>query len=72
MKEREVVGAFPLVANDQAPEEIVPAVGALYDPAARPAAHAADERFFASPSDVRDDASVADFAFGVRVVEALV
>ena len=72
MKEREVVGAFPLVANDQAPEKIVPAVGPLHDPAARLAAHAADERFFASPSDVGDDASVANFAFGVRVVEALV
>jgi hypothetical protein len=72
MKEREVVGALPLVTNDQAAEEIVPAIGPLDDPAARFSAHAADKGLFSSPADVRDDASVADFAFGVRVVEALV
>jgi len=72
MKEREVVGGFALVTDEQCPKAIVPAVGSLDDPAARLSTHAADERLLASPSDVRDDASITDLAFGVRVVEALV
>ena len=72
MKEREVIGAFPLVPDEQAPEQVVPAVGPFDDPAARLATHAADERLFSSPPDVWDDAPIADLAFGVRVVEALV
>jgi hypothetical protein len=72
MKEREVVGALPLVTNDQAAEEIVPAIGPLDDPAARFSAHAADKGLFSSPADVRDDASVADFAFvSVRRIPSL-
>lgn len=72
MNEREVVGPFSLVTNEQAAEEVVPAVGSLDDPPARLSTHTADERLFASPSNVWDDASIADFAFGVGVVEALV
>jgi hypothetical protein len=72
MKEGEVIGAFPLVPDDQAAEQVVPAVGPFDDPAARLATHAADKGLFASPADVWDDAPIADLAFGVRVVEALV
>jgi len=72
MKEGEVIGAFALVPDDQAAEQVVPAVGPFHNPAARLAPHAADERLFASPPDVRDHAPIADLAFGVRVVEALV
>jgi len=72
MEEREVVGALPFVTNDQATEEIVPAVGPLDDPAAGLAADATHEWLFAPPSDVWDDASVADFAFCICVVETLV
>ena len=72
MKEREVIGAFALVPDDQASEQVVPAVGPFDDPAARLATHAADQRLFPSSSDVRDDAADTDLAFGVRVVEALV
>jgi hypothetical protein len=72
MKKREVVGALPLVSDDQTSEQVVPAVGPLDDPAPRFTAHAADQRLFASPPDVGDDAPVADLAFGVGIVEALV
>lgn len=72
MNEREVVGPFSLVTNEQPAEEVMPAVGSLDDPPARLSAHAADERLFASPPDVRDDAPIANLAFGVRVVEAFV
>lgn len=72
MKEGQVIGTFPLVPDDQAAEQIVPAVGPLDDPAARLATHTADERLFASPSNVWNDAPIADLSFGIRVVEALV
>lgn len=72
MKEREVIGTFALVPDDQASEQVVPAVGPFDHPAARLATDAADERLFASPPDVWDDAPIANLAFGVRVVEALV
>src|SRR5579884_2257306 len=66
MKEREVIGAFALVPDDQASEQVVPAVGPFDDPAARLATHAADERLFASSPDVRHDAPITDLAFRVR------
>ena len=72
MNEGEVVGRFSLVTNEKPAEEVVPAVGSLDDPSARLSAHAPEEWLFASPSNVWDDASIADFAFGVGVVEALV
>jgi hypothetical protein len=72
VNEREVGGPFSLVTNEQPAEEIVPAVGSLDDPPARLSAHAPDEWLLASPSNVWDDASIADFAFGVGVVEAFV
>lgn len=72
MNESEVVGSFSLVANEQPTEEVVPTVGTLDDPPARLSAHATDEWLFASPSNVWDDASIADFPFGISVVEALV
>ena len=72
MKEGEVIGGLALVPDDQASEEVVPAVGPLDDPSARLTTHAADERLFAAPADVWNDTAIADLSFGVRVVEALV
>jgi hypothetical protein len=62
VNEREVIGPFSLVTNEQPAEEVMPAIGSLDDPPARLSTHASDERLFASPSDVWDDASIADFA----------
>ena len=72
MKEREVIGAFALIPDDQAPEQVVPAVGPFDDPAARLATHAAEEWLLASSSYVGDDAANTNLAFRVRVVEAFV
>jgi len=44
--------------DPEALEEVAPAVGPLDGPLARLSAHAPDERLFASPSSVPDDASI--------------
>lgn len=72
MNEREVVGSLALVTNEQTAEAVVPAVGSFDDPAARLSANAAHEWRFSPASNVRDHATIADLALGVRVVEALV
>ena len=72
MDEREVVGGLALVTNEQPTKSVVPAIGSFDDPAAGLSANAAHERRFPAASNVRDDASVADLALGVRVVVAFV
>jgi len=72
MNEREVIGGLALIADEESPEAVVPAVGSLDDPPARFPANAADERLLAATSNVRNDASISNLAFRVRVVEALV
>jgi hypothetical protein len=54
VNEREVVGPFSLVTNEQPAEEVVPTVGSLDDPSARLSAHTPDEWLFASPSNVAE------------------
>jgi hypothetical protein len=70
--EGEVVGGLSLVTNEQRAVAIVPAVGALDDPAARLAASAADQRRFAPSSYVRSHSAIANLLLGVGVVVALV
>lgn len=72
MDEREVVGAFPFVTDEQGSEAIVPTVGSLNDPASRFAANAPEERLLTAAPDVRDDVPGVDLPLGVRIVEALV
>lgn len=72
MDEGEVVGGLPLVTNEQRAKTIVPTVGAFDDPAARLASGAADQRWFAAPSNVRSHSAISDLFLGVGVVVALV
>lgn len=72
MNEREVVGSLPFVTNEQRAEAIVPAVGALDDPAARLASGATDQRRLAAPSYVRSHAAIPNLFLGVGVVVTLV
>ena len=50
----------------------MPAIGALDDPAAWPTSYAADERLFATSTDVWRDATSFRFRFGIPVIVALV
>lgn len=72
VNEGAVVQGFAFPSDAKRAEVVVPAVGSLDDPPARLSSHAPDEWLLASPSNVWDDASIADFAFGVGVVEAFV
>ena len=51
---------------------VVPAVRAFDHPASRPSTHAADEWRLASPADMRNDTSLANFLFAVLVVVSFV
>jgi hypothetical protein len=72
MDECEVVGGLALVTNEQPAKTVVPAIGSFYDPPTGLSANAAHERRFSAASNVRDDATIADLALGVRVVVAFV
>lgn len=72
MNERKVVCGLALPADAQGTEVIVPAIGALDDPATRSAANAADQRRLSAASDVRTNATQSDLVFGIGVVVALV
>jgi hypothetical protein len=62
--------AFP--ADPESAIVVVPAVRAFNDPAARSAAHAADQRRFSSSADVWYDTSLSSFPLAVVVVISLV
>lgn len=72
LNHREVVLRESLPTDEQPAKTVVPTVGALDDPAPRPAAHAADERLLASSTDVRADPTTANGGFRVDVVVAFV
>ena len=72
MDEREVVGGLAFVTNEQSAKAVVPAIGSFDDPAAGLSANAAHERRLSAASNVRDHATIADLALGVRVVVAFV
>ena len=72
MDEREVVGGLAFVTNEQRAKAVVPAIGSFDDPATRSSANAAHERRFSAASNMRDHATIADLAIGVREVVALV
>jgi hypothetical protein len=57
-----------LPTDTQRAEVIVPAVGSLDDPAARPSSDAAHERLLTSSTNVRDDSSLSRFRLGISVV----
>jgi hypothetical protein len=67
VKEAEVVSTGSLPAHEQSAEAVVPGVGALDHPAARPALHAAEERLLAAAPDVRGDPASANGGLGVLV-----
>ena len=72
--ESQVVPCFHFPPDQQRAEAIVPAVGALDDPAPRPAVHPAEQRRLALLPDVRGDAAIAyggvAVAKGIAFVEA--
>lgn len=74
--EGQVVPRFDFPADQQRAEAIVPAVGALDDPAPWLAVHLAEQRRLALLPDVRDDAAMAHggvaVAKGIAFVEATV
>ena len=72
MDEREVVGGFALVTNEQRAKAVVPAIGSFDDPATGLSTNGTHERRFSAASNVRDYATIADLALGVRVVVAFV
>ena len=72
MDEREVVGGFALVTNEQRAKAVVPAIGSFDDPATGLSTNGTHERRFSAASNVRDHAAIADLALGVRVVVAFV
>lgn len=69
--EGQVVRRFDLPPDAQSTIEVVPTIGSLDDPPPRFTLHAAQRRL-AAPSDVGEDATDPDLAFGVGVVVALV
>lgn len=73
VNEGEMVGGLALVSDEERPEAVVPAVGSLDHPAPRLLpANRSSERRFAATTDVAADAPLAQVAFGLRIVVALV
>ena len=72
MEHGEIVGRDALPADEQPSKPVVPTVGALDDPAARPSLGAAEQWCLATSADVGHDSAAADRSFGVGIVVAFV
>jgi len=71
MEEPQVVGTFPLPANEQPAKAVVPCVGPLDDPSSRSSA-SAPSMLLATSTNVWPDAARSDLALDVVEVVALV
>jgi len=72
VNERQMVLSNRLPANAERAEVVVPAVGALDDPASRPTADAADKWLFAATTNTRHYAAASRFSRADREVVAFV
>ena len=72
VNEREVVLCDRLPTSAQRAEVVVPAVGALDDPASRTTASAADQRRLATATNVRSHAAPSSFSLASPIVVAFV
>lgn len=72
MNEGAVVQGFAFPSDAKRAKVVVPAVGPLDDPSARPPANAADQGLLAAATDVWNDATCSGFVFRIGVVVPLV
>jgi hypothetical protein len=72
LDEGEIVLGFALPADEKTAVSVVPAVGALDDPASRFSVNTAEQRLLASPTDVGNDSTPTYLLLAVGIVVAFV